>query len=67
MNVFDIDPTISQAMGLIEAKGVGILNVTQDGPAYLAGIRPTANDTYAILKVDGKLVNKKIRPYQLHR
>ena len=59
VNVFDIDPTIAQAMGLREAKGVGILNVTHGGPAYLAGIRPTANETYAILKVDGILVKKK--------
>jgi PDZ domain len=59
VNVFDIDPTIAQTMGLREAKGVGILNVTQDGPAYLAGIRPTANETYAILMVDGNLVRKK--------
>jgi S1-C subfamily serine protease len=59
VNVFDINPTIAQVMGLREALGVGIWNVTQGGPAYLAGIRPTANDTYAILKVDGNLVRKK--------
>jgi len=59
VNVFDIDPTIAQVMGLSEAKGVGIYNVTRDGPAYLAGIRPAANDTYAILKVDGSVVRKK--------
>jgi len=59
VNVFDINPTIAQVMGLREALGVGIWNVTQGGPAYSAGIRPTANDTYAILKVDGNLVRKK--------
>jgi S1-C subfamily serine protease len=59
INVFDIDPTIARLMGLSEAFGVGIVNVTQGGPAYSAGIRPTANDTYAILKVDGNAVRKK--------
>jgi len=59
VNVYDIDPTIAKVMGLSEALGVGIYNVTQSGPAYLAGIRPTANDTYAILTVDGNVVRKK--------
>ena len=35
VNVFDIDPTIAQAMGLREAKGVGILNVTHGRPSIL--------------------------------
>jgi len=59
INVFDIDPTIAQVMDLSEAFGVGILNVTQGGPAYSAGIKSTANAPYAILKVDGNLVRKK--------
>ena len=59
VNVYDIDPTIAKVMGLSEALGVGIYNVTRGGPAYLAGIRPAANDTYAILTVDGNPVRKK--------
>jgi len=59
VNIYDIDPTIAKVMGLSEALGVGIYNVTRGGPAYLAGIRPAANDTYAILTVDGNPVRKK--------
>jgi serine protease Do len=59
VNVYDIDPTIAQLMGSTEALGVGILNVTQGGPAYSAGIKPTSDDTYSIMGIDTLPVKKK--------
>jgi serine protease Do len=44
--VGDITPDIAEKVGLKEAKGVGIVNVTSGSPADLAGISIGLNSLY---------------------
>jgi S1-C subfamily serine protease len=58
--VGDITPDIAEKVGLKEAKGVGIVNVTSGSPADLVGISIGLNSSYIIVGVDKKLVKESV-------